>query len=36
VRLPQGPIRQAGEHTIQVHLHTDVTVDVPLTIIPEE
>jgi large subunit ribosomal protein L9 len=36
VRLPQGPIRQAGEHVIQVHLHTDVTVDVPLTIIPEE
>jgi large subunit ribosomal protein L9 len=36
VRMPQGPIRQAGEHVIQVHLHTDVTVDVPLTIVPEE
>jgi large subunit ribosomal protein L9 len=36
VRLPHGPIRQAGEHVVQVHLHTDVTVDVPLVIVPEE
>ena len=36
VRLPNGPIRLAGEHTIQVHLHTDVTVDVPVVIVGEE
>jgi large subunit ribosomal protein L9 len=36
VRLPHGPIRQAGEHVVQIHLHTDVTVDLPVTIVAEE
>ena len=36
VRLPHGPIRQAGEHIVQLHLHTDVTVDLPVTIVAEE
>ena len=36
VRLPNGPIRLAGEHTIQVHLHTDVTVDLQVVIVGEE
>ena len=36
VRLPNGPIRQAGEHTVQLHLHTDVTVDLPVVIVGEE
>jgi large subunit ribosomal protein L9 len=36
VRLPHGPIRLAGEHTVQVHLHTDVTVDLPVVIVGEE
>jgi large subunit ribosomal protein L9 len=36
LRLPNGPIRQAGEHIVQVHLHTDVTVDLPVTIAAEE
>ena len=36
VRLPHGPIRQAGEHTVQLHLHTDVTIDLPVVIVPEE
>lgn len=36
VRLPEGPIRTAGEHVIQLQLHTDVVVDLNLTIIPEE
>ena len=36
VRLPHGPIRQAGEHVVQVHLHTDVTIDGPVVIVPEE
>src|SRR5262245_4799172 len=26
VRLPNGPIRLAGEHVVQLHLHTDVTI----------
>ncbi|HEY5810135.1 MAG TPA: 50S ribosomal protein L9 [Povalibacter sp.] len=36
VRLPNGPIRQAGEHTVQVHLHTDLTIDLPVVIVGEE
>ncbi len=36
VRLADGPIRVAGEHQIELHLHSDVTVPVPLTIVPEE
>jgi large subunit ribosomal protein L9 len=36
VRLPHGPIRLAGEHTVQVHLHTDVTVDLQVVIVGEE
>jgi large subunit ribosomal protein L9 len=36
VRLPHGPIRQAGEHFVQLHFHTDVTVELPVTIVPEE
>lgn len=36
VRLPHGPIRQAGEHVVHLHLHTDVTVDLPIVIVPEE
>ncbi len=36
VRLPQGPIRQAGEHVVHLHLHTDVTVELPVVIVPEE
>jgi len=36
VRLPGGPIRTIGEHVITLHLHSDVNVDVPLTITAEE
>jgi len=36
VRLPHGPIRQAGEHIVHLHLHTDVTVELPIVIVPEE
>ena len=36
VRLPGGPIRLIGEHTVKVHLHTDVEVDVPVTITAED
>ena len=33
VRLPEGPIRIAGEHKVDLHLHTDVNVQ--LTVIVE-
>lgn len=36
VRLPNGPIRQAGDHLVQLHLHTDITIEVPVVIVPEE
>ena len=36
VRLPGGPIRTVGEHVITLHLHSDVDVQVPLTVVAEE
>jgi large subunit ribosomal protein L9 len=36
VRLPAGPIRVLGEHTVTLHLHTDVNVPVPVTIVAED
>ncbi len=36
VRLPNGPLRMVGEHTVTLHLHTDVDVQLPITIIAEE
>ena len=36
VRLPDGPIRQAGEYEITLHLHTDVDAIAKVTIIGEE
>jgi len=36
VRLPGGPIRLVGEHVITLHLHGDINVEVPLTVIAEE
>jgi large subunit ribosomal protein L9 len=35
VRLPSGPIRQAGDYEISVQLHSDVVATVALSIIPE-
>jgi large subunit ribosomal protein L9 len=36
VRLPGGPIRMVGEHVIALHLHSDIDVQVPLTVVAEE
>ena len=36
VRLPEGPIRLAGEYEITLHLHADVDAKVKVTIIGEE
>jgi large subunit ribosomal protein L9 len=36
VRLPQGPIRVAGEHHVTLHLHTDVNIELPIVVVPEE
>jgi tripartite-type tricarboxylate transporter receptor subunit TctC len=36
VRMPNGPLRSVGEHVVSVHLHTDINVDLPVTIVAEE
>jgi len=35
VRLPGGPIRHIGEHQVKLHLHTDVEIDLPVTVTAE-
>lgn len=35
VRLPNGPLKTVGEYTVSVNLHTDVTVEVPVTVLGE-
>ncbi|HXR19465.1 MAG TPA: 50S ribosomal protein L9 [Steroidobacteraceae bacterium] len=36
VRLPAGPLRLVGEHRVQLHLHADVNVELPVVIVAEE
>jgi large subunit ribosomal protein L9 len=36
VRMPQGPIRTAGEHKVEVHLHADVNVEITVKVVAEE
>ncbi|RMG57551.1 MAG: 50S ribosomal protein L9 [Gammaproteobacteria bacterium] len=36
VRLPEGPIRMAGEYDITLHLHSDVDTTIRLIVIGEE
>jgi large subunit ribosomal protein L9 len=35
VRLPSGPLKTVGEHTVSVALHHDVVVDVTVTVVGE-
>ncbi len=35
VRMPTGPLKTVGEHKVQVALHTDVVVDVNVTVTAE-
>jgi len=36
VRLPAGPFRNAGEHEVELHLHSDVDVVVRIEIVPAD
>ena len=36
VRLPNGPLRTVGDHMVALHLHTDIDVQLPVTITAEE
>lgn len=35
VRMPNGPLKTVGEHTVTVALHTDVVVDVSVAVVGE-
>ena len=36
VRLPSGPIRMVGEQLLTIHFHTDVDVEISVTVVAEE
>ena len=36
VRLPTGPLRMVGDHTVTLHLHTDIDVQLPVVITADE
>ncbi|MFZ6849798.1 50S ribosomal protein L9 [Undibacterium sp. RuRC25W] len=36
VRLPQGPLKIVGEHSVSVALHTDVVVNVTVSVVGEQ
>ena len=36
IRMPQGPLKQVGEYSIQVALHTDVTSSVKVAVLGEQ
>jgi len=36
VRMPAGPLKAVGEHQVAVALHTDVAVDITVTVIGEQ
>jgi len=35
VRLPEGPLKIVGDHAVQISLHTDVLVDVTVSVLGE-
>ena len=36
VRMPNGPLRSVGDHVVHLHLHADVDLQLPVTIVAEE
>ena len=36
VRMPNGPIRNVGEQMLTIHFHTDVDVEIAVTVVAEE
>jgi large subunit ribosomal protein L9 len=36
VRLPAGPLRTVGEHAVQIHLHADIDLELPVIITADE
>lgn len=36
IRMPQGPLKVVGDHAVSVALHTDVVVDITITVVGEQ
>jgi large subunit ribosomal protein L9 len=36
IRMPQGPLKTVGDHPISVALHTDVVVDITVSVVGEQ
>jgi len=36
IRLPDGPIRTLGQHSIELHLHSDVNAVINITVVGED
>ena len=36
IRMPQGPLKTTGDHSLSVSLHTDVVVDLTITVVGEQ
>ncbi|GGI53181.1 50S ribosomal protein L9 [Oxalicibacterium solurbis] len=36
IRMPQGPLKMTGEHPVSVALHTDVVVDITISVVGEQ
>jgi large subunit ribosomal protein L9 len=36
IRMPQGPLKQVGEHKVSVGLHSDVTVEITVSVVGEQ
>ncbi|HUI61690.1 MAG TPA: 50S ribosomal protein L9 [Steroidobacteraceae bacterium] len=36
VRMPNGALRTLGDHTVSLHLHADIDVALPVSIVAEE
>lgn len=36
IRMPQGPLKTTGDHTLSVALHTDVVVEVTISVFGEQ
>jgi|SRR4249920_102559 len=36
VRMPQGPLKAVGDHTLTVALHSDLTADITVTVVGEQ
>jgi large subunit ribosomal protein L9 len=36
IRMPDGPIHEIGDHTVGLHLHIDINVDITVQVVPED